>query len=924
MKLPKLTYGKWNYLAMAFAIPAFFLLIAMMIAGCPPFGQFSWLYSDMYHQYFPFFKAFREALRSGESLLYTWDVGLGMDYLGLIAYYLASPLNLLSVILPESWLLPYFSLLTPLRLGLAGLFFALFLKKTFGRDDLSLPLFGSFYALCAWALGYHWNIMWVDGFMLLPLVVLGTLSLLKEKKFFLYTVTLFLSIFSNYYIGFFICIFVLLVFICYEICRCRSIKRFFADLGRMALVSALAVGMTAVLTLPTWDALQDTQSSINAFPEGFSMNIVAYEKCTAAREAWEAYRTAAESGQASLSLWFSALGKSFLPILQGMKEIAGNLNGGIEPTFKEGLPNLYCGMGTVFFALLFLTCKQIRLRDKLCAVALLLFFMLSFLLRQLDYIWHGFHFTNMMPYRFSFLFSFVMLYMAYRAFLLWRRIKLWQVLCAAAGAFAIILLYEDLLDPMYLICNGVFFLLYFGVCLYTSRKTPLPKDADKEVLQDYFLARKCRRSYASIVLAVIMSMELIMNVVNFGICFPQTYIADYPKGTEYTASMIRYMNEREEDNPFFRAEVTHSQTLNDGALNGYNGISAFTSSANVKVTEFMRSLGYAAKNTYNRYCFEESSPVSNLFLGLKYMLERDGRVEENPYFDTVHHYKDVYLLENNAYLPLGFLAETGLSELSFNSADTFFFQNALFSAATGLQENVWDTGSIAELTISSEYVDITNATPYGYCSYAATESAILKYTYTILSDGFLCIDLNLPKWNSFSVWKNGKELYSESVNLRQTLGVSQVAPGDVIEIQIVCGENESGTMTVRSGLLNDTVFRHGYEILNASTLQIESFHSDEILGTISCDRDGLLYTSIPQNGNWVVYVDAQRVETTTVGGVMLAIPLTEGTHTLYFRYKNNAHTLGAGISLACAAIFTGLSLRFYGHKLKRHRGKFEK
>ncbi len=47
--------------------------------------------------------------------------------------------------------------------------------------------------------------------------------------------------------------------------------------------------------------------------------------------------------------------------------------------------------------------------------------------------------------------------------------------------------------------------------------------------------------------------------------------------------MIRYMKEREQYTPFYRAETTHSQTLNDGALNGYHGISTFTSSANVKV-----------------------------------------------------------------------------------------------------------------------------------------------------------------------------------------------------------------------------------------------------------------------------------------------------------------------------------------------------
>ena len=134
MKLPPLKKGKWNYLAIAFALP-FVLMCAVMIASSyEPFGNdYAMLYSDQYHQYYPFFVAFRDALRNGESLLYSWDVGMGMDYLGLIAYYLASPLNLLSVIIPDSWTLEYFALLTPIRMGLAGLFFALFLKGLFGK-----------------------------------------------------------------------------------------------------------------------------------------------------------------------------------------------------------------------------------------------------------------------------------------------------------------------------------------------------------------------------------------------------------------------------------------------------------------------------------------------------------------------------------------------------------------------------------------------------------------------------------------------------------------------------------------------------------------------------------------------------------------------------------------------------------------------
>ena len=109
MKLTKSSNKNWFYNILSFAVPFIGMLIVMMVAECSPFGRYSMLYSDMYHQYFPFFKAFRQALLSSDSLLYNWDVGLGLDYLGLYSYYLASPLNLLSVLVPEGWVLGYFS-----------------------------------------------------------------------------------------------------------------------------------------------------------------------------------------------------------------------------------------------------------------------------------------------------------------------------------------------------------------------------------------------------------------------------------------------------------------------------------------------------------------------------------------------------------------------------------------------------------------------------------------------------------------------------------------------------------------------------------------------------------------------------------------------------------------------------------------------
>ena len=893
MKLSQFTNRKWNYNILAFAFPFLGMLFIMLLSGCAPFGKHSMLYSDMYHQYYPFFVSFRRALLSGESLLYCWDMGLGLDSLGLYSYYLASPLNLLSILVPESWLLGYFSLLMPIKLGLASMFFGMFLKKVTGKQDLSNVLFGSFYGLCAWALGYQWNIMWLDTFALLPLVILGMVGLLKERKFVLYTLTLFLSIYTNYYIGFFTCIFVLLSFICYQICRWKNFSTFFMDLSRIALFSLLAIGMTAIISIPTLAALQTTQSSVNKFPEGFQLNMTTED--------------------------------NWIGLFKTMIQVAGNTNGGIVPSFKEGLPNLYCGVITTILSILYLLSNKVRLRDKICAVLLLLFFNISFIVRQLDYIWHGFHFTNMIPYRFSFLYSFVMLYMAYIAWINRKDFRTWQVVIATIIAICIMFCYKDLTDIVYWAYNGVMLLLYVAtlICYCTSR--PVPDDPEK--IPAYRLERINRKIHCRYILCGIIAVELVLNLVNFSVSFPTTNASNYPKCTQDTASVLAYMKDLEKENPFFRAEMTHTQTLNDGALNGYNGITTFTSSANVKVTEFMRALGYGAKNTYNRYSFEESSPVSNLFLGLKYMIERDGKVKSNPYFSDIYISGNVHLLENNAYLPLGFLANSQLLNVDFSNNDNRFeFQNQLIQQSTGLNGNVWTQMLGNTLIISSDGPAIKPQSNTGYCSYTTDSSTTgtVTYSYTANRTGFMCIDLDLSKRNNFSVWLNSRELYSETHSLPQMLSVSQVQRGDMVEVKLKCKQNENGVIKIKAAILDNALFQEAYNSLSASTLQLSHFSNTVIEGSIDCQHDGVLYTSIPQNGNWHTIVDGEPVDSVTIGDAMVGLLLAKGTHDIRFEYHNDSFSLGWKISLACLAVFLSIYFVSYKPRILRKKGKYER
>ncbi len=872
MKFTAFSSKKWIYYLAAFMIPFIGVLFLMFISGSAPFGNKSFLYSDMYHQYYPFFVAYRDALVNGKSLLYSWNVGMGMDYLGLVSYYLASPLYLLGVLVPKNWLLGYFSILLPVKLGFAGLFFAIFLDHVFHKTDLAVPLFSAFYALCAWALGYLWNIIWLDTFALLPLVALGAVSLLKTRKFILYTLCLFLSVFSNYYVGLFTCIFVLLLVICYEVCQWGGFVKLLNDIALMAVFSLLAIGMTAILELPAFMALQTTQASINEFPKGVQFNITDTD--------------------------------TWLGLLDAMRQVAGNMNGGLLPTFKEGLPNIYCGVGTTMLAFLFLTCKEIRIRDKICSVLLLLFFIISFIVRQLDYIWHGFHFTNMIPYRFSFLYSFVLLVMAYRAYLLRENFRLWQVI--VAGIFSVGIFIANIRGETvsFAVYNIILIILFFSIFLISTCKE---KILDKKTQQIASVPLHSPRN-VTLALSAVFTLEIILNLSNFCTNFAGGDVSDYPMKKSDTEAVIAYMEDLSQDDHFYRAETTHAQILNDAALNGYNGISTFTSSANKNVTQFMEQLGYGAKQSYNRYCFEESSPVANLFLDLKYMIHRDGVREEDIFFKPIYQSGDVTLLENKKYLPLGFLANSQLINVDFTEDVTpFMFQNELFSAATGVNDDVWEYMRGYCLTITAEN-QLTSLPMSGYCTYDLTGKAkdTIVYSYDVQQAGFACFNIHQSKRNSFSVYKNGQWLYTETYSIPQMLAIGDVAKGDVVEIRIHCSAGESGSVSIQAATVNENAFTKGYEKLASSVLEIDSFKETKINGHISCDRSGVLYTSIPQNGNWIAYVDGKPADIIKIGDTMVGLLLSQGEHSITFQYKNTAFYTGAIISAVCFTAFAVL------------------
>ena len=347
-----------RYVFLAFFVPFFLLFIAYAAMGFYPFGENQVAVIDMYHQYYPFISELHEKLQNGGSLLYSWNGGLGTNFLALMSYYAASPLYFLTIFVPDAWLMEAVTLIILIKIGLAGAFMAVYLRGMHGRCDLATVAFSSMYALCAYVLGYYWCMMWLDAVAILPLCILGLNRLIDRGSFKLYTISLAALMITNYYIGGMICIFIFFYFpILYFSRRRRPGARGCLQVtGKAVLCSFTGIFIAGVTLLPTFLSLQNTYYIDSEMPRETTF-------------------------------------------YQSLLDLFTNLLPNVEPTVREGLPNVYCGLLSVILFVFFLLSRRISLRKKLLNCALLGFLFLSLNCNKLDFMWHGFHFPNQLPYR---------------------------------------------------------------------------------------------------------------------------------------------------------------------------------------------------------------------------------------------------------------------------------------------------------------------------------------------------------------------------------------------------------------------------------------------------------------------------------------------------------------------------------------------
>lgn len=601
-------------LYLAFLIP-FAIMAGVCIArGVYPFGNQCILHIDMYHQYCPFMAEFLDRLQEGGSLMYAWELGLGSDFMGLYAYYLASPMNWLVFLCPKGLVIEFMTLLILIKVSLCGFSFAYYLRNHFQTRSLGIVLFAVFYALSAFTCAYNWNIMWMDGIWLAPLIVLGLERLVNEKKCGLYYVTLALSIFSNYYISIMICIFLVLYYLILMVER--KGKGFFQISARFALYSLLAGGTSAVLLLPEISVFSISGSSGISFPQYVQWYFSAID----------------ELARACISVE-------------------------VVPTTGHW-PNIYCGCGAILLIFLYMMNKDISWKKKIPRILLLAFFLVSFSNNILTFLWHGLDFPDGLPARQTFLYIFLLLVLCFETVHKAkgsRRIHVGLALLIGMGLLVVFALFADKerITMGSIVLTGVLLGAYALIYLFYMGR-------DKN-----FYRLGCVFAFILVIVEAAVNLE----ATSLSTTNRDTYRYNLPK---YEALLDRL---EEQDDSFYRIDKQSRLTKNDSAMAGYRSATIFSSLMNINVADWYRAVGMEGGKNY--YCYNGATPLTSAMLSVKYLMT-DSALEESPLRTLLDSENGMYLYENLYTLPLGFMIDSEFTEASEQEyEDSIEMQNAM-------------------------------------------------------------------------------------------------------------------------------------------------------------------------------------------------------------------------------------------------------
>ena len=887
---------RYGYLALAFFTPALLMSISYFAFGVYPFGNESVLVLDLNAQYVYFFRVLRRAILGDASLIYSFSRSLGGEFIGIFAYYLSSPLSFIVALFPENLMLEALFCLFVTKCGICGLTFAYYLDRHKIGSKMSRVIFAILYALCGYGVVYQHNTMWIDCMYLLPIIALGIEDLISNRKYMLFTISLGVAIFSNFYIGYMLCIFCFVYFFYAYFCisenECGENKHFVRSIFRMGIFSALALGLAMCIILPTY----------------YSLGFGKYEFST------PTYK---------IDLRFD--------FLDYISRFFLNAYDTVRP---EGLPIVYCGTLTLLLAPLFFLSKKVPLKQKVGSAVLILIFTFSFAIDAIDKFWHGMQAPNWLNYRYSFMLVFVLVIMAAKAFSDIRHIPASHICGSTAGWLLTLFICQKTVEfytekividrDIVWFCASVVFIFVNAAVLAL------------------FGHREYRR-VATTVLLVIVCAETIVSSVSL-LCFLDDDVT-YSSRASYFNLKKKYEDSAdyilETDTSFYRFDKTHSAPVNTPMSFGIRGFTNSTSTLNSKTINFLRYMGISSKSHWSKY-YGATTPF-DAFLGTKYVIV-DGEYDVPSNYSLYFEGMSTTVYKNPNALSVAYAVNSSVKDLTLaypkeyseklkngevEEISAFYTpperMNALLGAMLGEKNTPEMFKFIRRVDEDKSNLNYSYVSEHElYTPIKADSDASLHYSFVAEADAIIYMYIPTDYRREAAVTVNGDDKGTVLGNeTDRMISLGYFKTGDKVDVTVKLNHDR---LYIRSAMplfwyVDADVYENGFASLKENQFEITKWKETCFEGTITLTEErSTVFTSIPYDKNWTVYVDGEKVETYELLQALVAFDAEPGTHDLVIKYVPKELYIGTAISDTSAVI---LAVIFICDVRRKKRKNFE-
>ncbi len=810
----------YDYLIITFIISMLAMITIYILKSVTPFGSGSLLTIDFYHQYGPMLGELYDRITGHLSLIYSFRMGLGLPIYRNFFNYLSSPLNLIMIFFKHKDLIASFSIIIAIRTSLSAITMCYYLNKKFNKNYLFIGL-SILYAFSAYFAAYYWNVMWLDGMVMLPLVIYGIEELIDKNKCLIYIVSLAIMILSSYYIAYMICIFSVLYFITYLIIQSDVIttKQIPNKVLYFAISSIIAGGLCAFFILPLYQAISGISATGDIVPT---------------RQYYD-----------------------FTP----QELIFGHLSGVKTTVLKSDIanaPNVSTSILSIALLVLFICNRKIDNKIKVGYIFLLAFLIVSYIVAPIDFVWQGFHTPNDLPYRYSFIYSFLMILIGAYSIDKIKYVKKINVF----GIYILLLIfvglskifeYKCLSKTMY-IMNYSLITIY--ILLYVLWKLCENKKRIVTITKTIFILAIAAESVLAIDDAWLIDTE------------KKELYRDYEKIQE-TKNYLK-----EHDNDIYRIEKDSVNSFSDPSWYGYNGQVGFSSMEYETLAMEQYDIGMPG-NYINSFYYKENTPIYNMMFNLKYIL---GSVNLKDNYTLFHKQKGMNIYQSKYSIGLMYGVDNDIKELKTRKRAPLENQELFIEQST----NITDVLERIDITSEIEHTD--------------SKGTIVKYKYENAKDNiylyfsnedieFILINEKLyhPDSNYNAGYFKDKYYEDESYGEKYVIGVK---PSKSNEFYIKYNNyNKSYDEDISIYRINYNKLSEAYNKLLDNKAKITDFKENYIKAESNFKKDLTMYTSIPYDAGWKVYIDGKQVKTITLVSAFLGFEVPQGKHKIVLKYE---------------------------------------